>query len=216
MGPAPISTALLLASLLAVVLIEAAAAGLGAYVHLPRLWLIAAARLAQILAVGMIARFQTGGLKAIGLNRPSLLPGLRSGLIWSGGFAVAAGLLFAGLAVTGLKPLHLIRSPLPADAGQRILYFFVGGLVAPVFEELFFRGILFGYLRRWSVPAAVLISTAVFAAFHLPTIPLTQVVGGVMFAVAYHHSGSLITPITIHVLGNLAIFTLSLPWFQRF
>jgi len=41
-------------------------------------------------------------------------------------------------------------------------------------------------------------------------IPLPQVVGGIVFAVAYEIEGSLMVPITIHVLGNLAIFTLSL------
>jgi membrane protease YdiL (CAAX protease family) len=30
--------------------------------------------------------------------------------------------------------------------------------------------------------------------------------------VAYHTGKSLMVPIVIHVLGNLAIFTLSLPW----
>jgi hypothetical protein len=37
-----------------------------------------------------------------------------------------------------------------------------------------------------------------------------QVVGGIVFAVAYEVEGSLLVPITIHVLGNMAIFTLSL------
>ncbi|GAF95541.1 unnamed protein product [marine sediment metagenome] len=41
-------------------------------------------------------------------------------------------------------------------------------------------------------------------------IPLAQVVGGIVFAVAYEMEGSLMVPITIHVLGNLAIFTLFL------
>jgi|LGVF01.1.fsa_nt_gb hypothetical protein len=34
--------------------------------------------------------------------------------------------------------------------------------------------------------------------------------GGILFAVAYETSGSLAAPIVIHVLGNLAIFTVSL------
>jgi membrane protease YdiL (CAAX protease family) len=35
-------------------------------------------------------------------------------------------------------------------------------------------------------------------------------VGGIVFAVAYEVEGSLMVPITIHVLGNMAIFALSL------
>jgi membrane protease YdiL (CAAX protease family) len=39
---------------------------------------------------------------------------------------------------------------------------------------------------------------------------LAQIIGGIVFALAYEASGNLLVPITIHVLGNLAIFTLSL------
>jgi hypothetical protein len=39
---------------------------------------------------------------------------------------------------------------------------------------------------------------------------MTQIIGGVLFAVAYELEGSLFVPITIHALGNLAIFGSSL------
>ena len=214
MGPAPISTAFLLASLLAVALLEIAAAYLGSRVHLPRLWLIAGTRTAQMLAIMTLAMIQAGGLHGLGLDKKSMLPGLRKGLVWSAGFAIAADLLFLGLFMAGLDPLMLVRSPLPEKTDQRVLFFLVGGIVAPVAEEIVFRGLIFGYLRRWGVPAAVLISTALFAALHLPAVPITQIVGGMVFAVAYHKGGSLMVPIVIHVLGNLAIFSLSLPVFQ--
>ena len=35
-------------------------------------------------------------------------------------------------------------------------------------------------------------------------------IGGILFAVAYEMEKNLLVPITIHVLGNLAIFTLAL------
>ncbi len=214
MGPAPISTAFLLASLLAVALLETAAAYMGTRVHLPRLWLIAGTRTAQMLAVMILAVIQAGGPHVLGLDKKTMLPGLGKGLGWSVGFAAVAGVLFLGLFMAGQDPLMLVRSPLPDRADQRILFFLVGGMVAPVAEEVVFRGLIFGYLRRWGLPTALLVSTALFAALHLPAIPVTQIVGGVVFAVAYHTGGSLMVPIVIHMLGNLAIFTLSLPWFQ--
>lgn len=210
MGPAPISTAFLLASLLAVGLLEVAAMAAGMVWQLPRLWLIATTRTAQVLAVMVLAVAQTGGLHVLGLDRKTMLTGLKTGLIGSAGFAAIAGLLFMGLSMAGLNPLEIIRSPLPAQGSQRILFFFIAGIVAPVAEEIVFRGLIFGYLRRWGLPAAILVSTAVFAAFHLPAIPVTQVVGGVVFAIAYHKGKSLMAPMVIHMLGNLAIFTLSL------
>ena len=71
---------------------------------------------------------------------------------------------------------------------------------------------LYGFLRWWGVVIALVLSTLMFVLPHVAfsKIPLVQVVGGIVFAVAYEIEGSLMVPITIHVLGNLAIFTLSL------
>jgi membrane protease YdiL (CAAX protease family) len=213
MDTTPISANFLLASLLTVVLMEAAAAAIGFHLHVPRLWLLAAARSVEILALVLLAALRTGGLTMIGLQPKTLLPGLGKGLAWSAAFAGVAALLFGLLYLAGQHPLTLVRAPLPPHPTQRVLYFFVGGILAPAAEEIVFRGLIFGYLRRWGLPAAVLISTALFAAFHLPTIPVTQIIGGIVFALAYVSTGSLMTPIAIHMLGNLAIFTLSLAHF---
>ena len=215
MGSTPISTAFLLTSLTTVGLLEAAGWALGSRLELPHLWLVAAVRAAQALVVMALAAVQPGGLALLGLEKQDLILGCRQGLIWSVGFAATAGALFLILAGMGQQPLKMIRTPLPTGSFQPSLYFLVGGIVAPLAEEIVFRGVIFGYLRRWGLPAAVLISTALFGALHLPTIPVTQIVGGAVFAIAYHRSGSLMTPIAIHVLGNLAIFTLSLPFFQH-
>lgn len=211
MGSAQISTTFLLKSLLAVAVLEAAAAVLAAVVPLPRLWLIAATRTMQLAAVLFLSRRQPGGWQTLGLDRSTLAPGIRHGLIWSTGFAAAAGLLFLVFSMAGENPLAMIRSPLPAAPADKALFFFVGGIVAPAAEEVVFRGLIFGYLRRWGLAAAILISTGMFAAIHTGvTFPVTQIVGGVVFALAYHTGGSLMAPIVIHTLGNLAIFALSL------
>jgi uncharacterized protein len=216
MGSAPITAGFLLTSLAVVALLEVSVAQLGAWMQLPRLWLLFFVRTTQLAAILALAAFVFNGWHALGLDKKTLLAGLKKGLIWSTGFAVTAGLLFLGLIIAGQDPFMLIRMPLPPVPSQRALFFFVGGIVAPIAEEVVFRGLIFGYLRRWGLTAAVLISTALFAALHLPTIPVTQVVGGAVFAIAYHMGGSLMVPIVIHMLGNLAIFTLSLPFFRGF
>lgn len=214
MGSAPISTIFTIAALCLVALLELAAAAVGDAVGLPRLWLTGITRTLQAIAVCVLAMARTRRLDIVGLSSSRILPGLKHGLGWSAGFAVAAGLLFTGLWLSGRHPLTPIRTPLPDGTGGRILFFVVGGIVAPVAEEIVFRGVIFGYLRRWGLAAAVCISTALFAAIHTgPALPLTQIVGGVVFAIAYHTGKSLSAPILIHSLGNLAIFTLSLPWF---
>ena len=211
MGPATITTPFLLTTLLAVVGLETAAALTGAYLPLSRLWLIAVVRMAQTLAVLALAVIHTGGLSVLGLKGRWLKPGIKTGLAWSAGFALLAGLLFLAALLAGHNLLPWVRAPLPDAASQRVLYFFVGGVVAPVAEEIFFRGVIFGYCRRWGLFAAVVISTTLFAAIHAgAALPVTQIVGGVVFALAYHKGRSLMAPIVIHMLGNLAIFTLSL------
>jgi len=105
-----------------------------------------------------------------------------------------------------------ILSHLPKKANEIALFFIVGGIVGPITEELFFRGILYGFFRKWGILIALVISTTVFVFAHpfFPKIPVTQLVGGIVFALAYEIEKNLTVPIVIHVLGNMAIFTLSL------
>jgi len=87
----------------------------------------------------------------------------------------------------------------------------VKGLIRGLFWSAGF-GIIYGFFRRWGVLAALILSSVIFVLAHatLSGIPVPQIIGGIIFAIAYEREGSLIVPITIHVLGNMAIFTLSL------
>ena len=77
---------------------------------------------------------------------------------------------------------------------------------------IFFRGLVYGYLRRWGPAVAILGSTIAFVAVHpnLQQLPLAQIVGGLLFAIAYEVEKKLMVPIVIHSTGNLALFSLSL------
>ena len=160
----------------------------------------------------MIVLIREGGLSSIGLSLPKTLPGLKRGLIWSAGFGLITLLGFALIFAIGLNPLTLIHTHLPAKPGDILLFFIVGGLIGPVAEEVFFRGVIYGFLRRWGAPAAIILSTLLFVLAHpvFPAIPVTQMVGGLLFAVAYEVEKNLMVPITIHVSGNMAIFAFSL------
>jgi len=151
-------------------------------------------------------------LYSIGLSLPGVIPGLRKGLIWSAGFGTVIGLAAVFFLILGIDPMQFVRTPLPLDSGHIILFFAVGGLLGPLAEEIFFRGILYGFFRRWGAPAAITLSSLAFILAHpiFSGVPVTQVVGGLLFAVAYEVEKNLMVPITIHALGNLAIFSLSL------
>ncbi len=85
------------------------------------------------------------------------------------------------------------------------LLLFVGGaVVAPIVEEIFFRGFVFtGLGRRWSWPRAALASAGLFALAHfLPTALLPIFILGLIFAYLYQVSGSIWPAILMHMLTN--------------
>ena len=89
-------------------------------------------------------------------------------------------------------------------AAQRIPIIVLAVVVAPVAEELAFRGYLYGVIKRYfgAVPSLIL-SGMLFALIHLnlPSFFPLLVLGWV-FALAYELSGSLLVPMTMHALFN--------------
>jgi uncharacterized protein len=177
---------------------------------------------ARISAVGFLLFLfyrSPGGLSAVGLAPAGISTGIRDGLIWSFAFGAAAGIIALGLAAADLDPMAMIHINLPGDTRRMILFFLVGGIAAPVAEELFFRGVIYGFLRNHFRPShgkvgiawAILITTLLFTAAHgiMGGFPLTQLVGGVVFCIAYEQSRSLAAPIVIHCLGNTTLFFLA-------
>ncbi len=163
--------------------------------------------------------FDDNRLTGIGLSLDRIMPGFKQGLIWSAGFGLLAAILGAVLFLFGTNPFKLLHMRLPEAIMDIVLFYIIGGLIAPIAEEIFFRGVIYGYvkgvlhnkLNKWSIPAAVIISTYLFVAAHPGNsgIPLPQLVGGIVFCVSYEIEKSLLTPIIIHSLGNIALFTVS-------
>ena len=212
MAPEPIKLKCAISSLCAVAATELFAGWILKRLAIAPLLGLTLLRLVQIGAIlTIVIKQEPNGLGAIGWQPRQWLQGLKKGAIWSAGFALLAACAMAVLALMGKSPLMQFRSILPSARIELLLFFLTGVLVAPVAEELFFRGILYRYFRRWGVAMALAASTALFVVLHAHRgLPLTQIVGGLLFAVAYESSGNLMVPITIHALGNLAIFSLSL------
>jgi membrane protease YdiL (CAAX protease family) len=79
-------------------------------------------------------------------------------------------------------------------------------LIAPMIEELFFRGFLLTFLKSYmSTWIAVVLSAGIFAIAHQnleSVLPLWLL--GVVLGVAYEHTGSILLPMGIHACFNLA------------
>jgi hypothetical protein len=133
-----------------------------------------------------------------------------------GAFGLALGLTLQ-VPAESLRQLVQARFPLPDEAlAQRAALLAAGtplrvallvavlGLAVPLVEELFFRGALFGALRRGMAPLAAAVVTAVgFALSHLeprgwPALVLVGAVLGYLRAA----SGSMLPSLALHVGFN--------------
>ena len=164
-----------------------------------------------ILLILITVRFEKSTAN-LGLVPAEYLAGIKRGLIWSACFGIIAIALMGVLYLAGINALRLLYTPLPDAKASILIFLLIGGVIGPLAEEIFFRGIVYGYLRRWGVFPAVAVSTLLFVLPHLTggSLPVTQLVGGIVFALAYEKEGNLMVPITIHCLGNLAIFSVAL------
>lgn len=84
-------------------------------------------------------------------------------------------------------------------------------VIGPVAEELFFRGVLYGWLRtRIGIGWALGVSAFLFSALHTDPFAFAPIFGlGLLFGWVYERTGTLAAPITIHVFHNAGMLTLA-------
>lgn len=161
-----------------------------------------------------------GSVYLLGLRRRGLSWRVL-GLVWPSLEWVASAMvigiagLFLTSAVAGLvqrlmgrtiDPQTEALAPIGFSWTAGLGMFLLVGLAVPFAEEVFFRGVLFRWLRdRWGVRAALVISTLIFGLVHgdPPTIAAGWTLGFIL-ALVYERSGSLWTPILIHAVNNSA------------
>ena len=148
---------------------------------------------------------------ALGLRRP-----LRSPI----GLAAAAYLGYIVMALAYSTVVHPHQEDVTRDLGfghgafGAIAAGVLIVIAAPISEEIFFRGFIFGGLRhRLSFPAAGLISAAIFGLFHytgagsLGVVPQLAFLGFALSWV-YEETGSIYPTMAIHALNNALAFAL--------
>ena len=165
----------------------AAAAGVAAYA-------VARARRAQGRTPWPVGRATVLGGKGWLVATAITIP---ASLVW-----------IAILTATGNAPevQDLVARAVRADASSAFLVALgvLGIVVAPVTEELLFRGALFGSLRpRIGSRAAAVLSSLLFAAVHGSLTALAPLfVLALVLCWVYERSGSLVAPVVVHMLFN--------------
>jgi membrane protease YdiL (CAAX protease family) len=95
--------------------------------------------------------------------------------------------------------------------GNFILSLLAVGIVAPVFEEILFRGLIFGELRKVTqVRAALFIQAVLFGVYHLDIIQGSYAfLIGILLGYVYYRSNSILAPIIVHAAVNTTSIILS-------
>jgi membrane protease YdiL (CAAX protease family) len=157
--------------------------------------------LAFLAAAVVVASLDGGwrqGLTRLGVRRPA-----PSALKWMGA-AIGVYILVTIAYVTLLGEPH--QKNVTENLGPIPSQVLLIGIVAPICEETCFRGMLFGGLRR-RLPrlGAALLSGTIFGALHvfngIEVVP-PLIAFGVILALLYEKTGSILPGIALHVLNN--------------
>jgi membrane protease YdiL (CAAX protease family) len=116
--------------------------------------------------------------------------------------ALSVAVSMAGPQPESLKEVvEVMRGP--TMLGTSIVVF---GLLAPLAEELIFRGLLFGWLQsRWNAGVAWIVSSLAFAAAHIDVAHIALVLPlGLLFGWLRWRTGSLVPSLAAHAINNSA------------
>jgi len=149
------------------------------------------------------------GLRAWGFRAPRLriLWAVPLGLVAVYGVSIAYNLLVQ------TEEQDIIQS-FPRSVSGGLLFVVLACVIAPLFEETFFRGFLFqGFARSWGVVLGAIVSAAIFSLSHQQLdifVPLFAL--GLALAWVYHVTRSIWGSIALHAVYNgLAVLVWALP-----
>ncbi|KLU76198.1 CPBP family intramembrane metalloprotease [Clostridium botulinum C/D] len=94
---------------------------------------------------------------------------------------------------------------------DNIYAFILGVILAPIMEELIFRGIMFNRLKmRWGAGPAIIISSIIFGMLHMDLAIIGAVLFGIMMCILYMKTRNIITTMTVHFINNLIFISMSI------
>ncbi|AIY83132.1 CPBP family intramembrane glutamic endopeptidase [Clostridium baratii] len=95
-------------------------------------------------------------------------------------------------------------------SGEDVAYPFlvtliIGGILAPIVEEILFRGMLLkGLLKKYSLKKSAIVGGGMFSILHLPDIQnvLAIIVGSIIYSFVYAYTRSIVPTIILHMSYN--------------
>lgn len=176
------------------------------------LGLVVASQVAGLLAVLLLLRRRRVPLgDVVGPLRPAgrrVAAGVGLGIAALIGSSLLVSLL---ITLTGSEatPERVLTEDLMGTPGELLLVVAAAVVMAPLVEELLFRGLLHRALRRrLTIAPATLLSSALFAVVHLdvatsqPLALAGLTLVGAVLAVAAERTGGLLVPVVIHATYN--------------
>lgn len=172
-----------------------------------------------VATLGWVAAFHKGAFSALGLRSTSpardLFTGALTGFACYPVITIVIGLAwFFFLALILGRPVdppeQQIIPPRP-DEVEAVIGGISAIILAPIGEELFFRGFLFGALRRrFRFVIAAIISAVPFALVHDLLFSPLLFVFGIVLAFVYERRGSLVSSMGAHAAFNVVGYSLLL------
>jgi len=138
---------------------------------------------------------------------------LALGAVWGTALRLLVVLVALAQALVGVQ-VEASNNPLQAASGldfvDYVLVLFAGVFLAPLAEELFFRGVLYrSLLGRLNFASSLVISSLVWALLHLiPGVTAPFFLVGVVLVLLYEMTGTLWMPIAAHAFFNLSSFVI--------
>ncbi len=186
-------------------------------IAMPTILALVAANVGILIALWFYLR-RGDRSSVLGFNRWSKLSWWKTLLVGIG--IIAAGLGFNAIYVNYIFPdlemqatMRALFEAIPDTVFNNAMLFLAVAVLAPITEEFLFRGLLQNSLtKHMPAIAAILLSSAIFAAVHLQltAFPALMVLGA-GFGLIYHLTGSLRVNILLHVINNSAALLLAPP-----